>query len=90
MPAVIAVSKLGDAQQESAGHVGHLFGAMHDLASLFPMTAERVEHLSMAGTRTLDQFVFRFSKLQDAVGNRLFPAILEVLAEPYADWSWTV
>jgi len=33
----------------------------------------------------LDQFIFRFSKLQDIMGSRLFPSILEALAEPVAD-----
>ena len=32
--------------------------------------------------RLLDQILFRFLKLQDAVGERLIPATLEVLAEP--------
>ncbi|MCF6332950.1 MAG: hypothetical protein L3J11_06665 [Draconibacterium sp.] len=33
----------------------------------------------------LDQFIFRFSKLQDIMGSRLFPAILEALAEPVTE-----
>ena len=33
----------------------------------------------------LDQFIFRFSKLQDLMGIRLFPFILEALAEPVSD-----
>jgi hypothetical protein len=31
----------------------------------------------------LDQFVLRFSKLQDAIGARLLPALLTDLLEPY-------
>ena len=33
----------------------------------------------------LDQFIFRFSKLQDIMGARLFPATLELLAEPVSN-----
>lgn len=33
----------------------------------------------------LDQYIFRFSKLQDTIGTRLFPLTLEALAEPVAD-----
>ncbi|HKK80987.1 MAG TPA: hypothetical protein VJ909_01990, partial [Prolixibacteraceae bacterium] len=33
----------------------------------------------------IDQFIFRFSKLQDLMGARLFPSILELLAEPVYD-----
>ncbi|MDQ2779763.1 MAG: hypothetical protein M3Y32_09425 [Pseudomonadota bacterium] len=34
-----------------------------------------------------DQILFRFMKLQDALGERLVPAILEDLAEPFDAWS---
>lgn len=37
--------------------------------------------------RVLDQLLFRFTKLQDAMGLRLIPATLATLAEPYDDWS---
>ena len=33
----------------------------------------------------LDQYIFRFSKLQDTIGARLFPQTLEALAEPVTD-----
>lgn len=36
--------------------------------------------------RLVDQILFRFTKLQDAVGNRLIPATLSALHEPFEDW----
>jgi len=36
--------------------------------------------------RILDQLLFRFSKLQDALGIRLVPATLAALAEPFEEW----
>ena len=33
-----------------------------------------------------DQILFRFMKLQDALGERLIPATLGMLAEPFEDW----
>lgn len=36
--------------------------------------------------RLVDQILFRFSKLQDAVGNRLVPATLVALSEPVEEW----
>jgi hypothetical protein len=38
------------------------------------------------GRVRLDQVLFRFIKLQDAVGERLVPATLAALNEPYQDW----
>jgi hypothetical protein len=37
--------------------------------------------------RILDQLIFRFTKLQDAMGQRLVPATLAAMSEPYEDWS---
>jgi hypothetical protein len=36
--------------------------------------------------RVLDQLLFRFTKLQDAMGTRLVPATLTALSEPVEDW----
>jgi len=37
--------------------------------------------------RLADQILFRFTKLQDALGERLVPATLQQLAESFEDWS---
>ena len=36
--------------------------------------------------RILDQLLFRFTKLQDALGTRLIPATLDRLSEPFEQW----
>ena len=41
--------------------------------------------LSDEQVRDIDQFILRFSKLQDTMGNRLFPATLYYLAEQIED-----
>jgi hypothetical protein len=40
-----------------------------------------------AKLRILDQLLFRFTKLQDAMGLRLVAATLAALSEPYEDWA---
>ena len=37
--------------------------------------------------RLTDQILFRFMKLQDALGERLLPATLSLLREPFEQWS---
>lgn len=37
--------------------------------------------------RLVDQLLFRFTRLQDAAGQRLVPATLAALIEPYDTWS---
>ena len=39
-----------------------------------------------ASCSLLDQIIYRFSKLQDAVGERLAPATLETQGESIDDW----
>jgi len=36
--------------------------------------------------KLVDQILFRFTKLQDAIGGRLIPATLAALNEPYEQW----
>ncbi len=39
-----------------------------------------------AQVRVIDQLLFRFTKLQDAVGERLVPSTRAILHEPYEEW----
>jgi len=49
------------------------------------MTGDRFEHLTDTQVQALDQFILRFTKLQDAMGTRLFPATLQYLQEQYEE-----
>jgi hypothetical protein len=81
----ISSLRLQDAWRECEHNVYHLCRALDSLRPILPMTAEGFEHLSDAQVQTLDQFVLRFTKLQDAMGARVFPAVLEYLQEPYEE-----
>ena len=81
----VPILRLRDAWRECERNVYHLCRALESLAPILPMTAHRFEQLTDAQVQSLDQFVLRFSKLQDAMGNRLFPSILRYLQEPYEE-----
>jgi hypothetical protein len=81
----IALLRLQEAWRECERHVYHLCLALSSLDPLFPMTGNRFENLSDAQIQSMDQFILRFTKLQDAMGNHLFPSILRYLQEPYED-----
>lgn len=51
------------------------------IESLFPLTTETYEALEPEILSFFDQLIFRFSKLQDSMGGKLFPALLENLGE---------
>jgi len=47
----------------------------------FPLKYKTYDSLGLEDFSYLDQFVFRFSKLQDTIGTKIFPLILEILGE---------
>jgi len=49
------------------------------------MTAAALRLLNDEAVQDWDQFILRFTKLQDTMGARLFPALLDYLQEPYED-----
>lgn len=81
----VSIFRLQDAWRECERNIYHLCGALTSLDSILPMTGERFEHLTDAQVQSVDQFILRFTKLQDAMGGRLFPAILQYLQEQYEE-----
>jgi hypothetical protein len=68
--------KLSPAIRECERHLKRLHYAATRGKALFPMDADAYRQLSNSDIATLDQMLFRFGKLQDAIGQRLLPAIL--------------
>jgi len=62
-------------------HAGVLREAIDELGDAH-FDAETVVHISTEQRRLLDQLAYRFSKLQDNMGMRLFPALLDWTEEP--------
>lgn len=54
---------------------------MAELQPKFPLSAEKLSALNGTELAVLDQFSLRFAKLQDAMGAKLFPAVLELTKE---------
>lgn len=77
--------RLQDAWRECERNIYHLCRALSSLDFILPMTGEMFEHLTDAQVQSVDQFILRFTKLQDAMGNHLFPSILQYLQEQYEE-----
>lgn len=63
-------------------HVEILAEALAEARPWLPCTAESVQQISKAQLRVLDQVAYRFTKLQDTMGQKVLPAILELAQEP--------
>ncbi|MDP2829654.1 MAG: hypothetical protein Q8O37_13740 [Sulfuricellaceae bacterium] len=81
----VSTLRLQDAWRECERNIYHLCRALTSLDPILPMTGEAFEHLTDAQVQSVDQFILRFTKLQDAMGSRLLPAILQYLQEPYEE-----
>ena len=63
-------------------HQKRIAYAVEQLQKFMPLTPERYQILTDHEVEALDQFLFRFAKMQDAIGQRFFPGILELQEEP--------
>jgi len=66
-------------------HRARLTVAMSHVAGLLPLDGDDLETLSDEDAAWLDQLLFRFAKLQDTMGDRIFPDGLALLGEEFAD-----
>jgi len=76
---------LATALWEADRHLATLESALQDWHAAPAANLAQLEADSER-LRILDQLLFRFSKLQDALGLRLIPATLAVLSEPFEEW----
>lgn len=75
MTAQIAQYKAEAAIAEGDKHLYRLDAAHDRLEYLFPLTVDSLKNLPDDVVETLDQFIYRFTKLQDCMGNRLLSAL---------------
>ena len=66
-------------------HIVRINEALDSLGLDGPMSVEQYVDLSAEQIRCIDQFIFRFAKLQDAMGGKLFRYILEYLDEDVSE-----
>jgi len=65
-------------------HAEVLAEAWTEAQAWTPFQADTVQQFSKAQLRVLDQMAYRFTKLQDSMGQKVLPAILELAQEPIA------
>lgn len=83
----ISLLKLQDAWRQCERHVYHLIHALSSIKSFIPLTGESIDLLTNEQVQDIDQFILRYTKLQDTMGSRLFTSILNYLNEPVDNLS---
>lgn len=62
-------------------HILRINEALEELSDALPLSTDSYASLNSEQIRCLDQFIFRFSKLQDSMGAKIFRYLLEYLDE---------
>lgn len=68
--------KLEKILKECDKHLQRINEAYSDMSAFMPLTAAKYENLSKDDVQAIDQYLFRFSKLQDSIGEKLFRVLL--------------
>lgn len=68
-------------------HLERMEFAFRKISPLFPINKERISKLNEDDISYIDQSIYRFSKLQDAIGQKLFQAVLIFLDEDVSNKS---
>ena len=62
-------------------HITRIEEALCGLKPYFPLDEEKYLNLNSEAVMRLDQFIFRFSRLQDVIGAKIFRYVLAWLYE---------
>jgi len=74
--------------EEADIHVGRLRSAIEVIVTLYPIDAEKIEAMTMQEKDKLDVLAFRFSKLQDLLGTKIFREYLTILQYPVEEKNY--
>ena len=69
--------------EECDRHIMKIKHAISKMKNFMPLTLADYRSLSEDDKEHIDQLIFRYSKLQDAMGEKLFPLILKNLKENF-------
>lgn len=81
----ISQLKLQKIINECDKHILRINSAYKKTSAILPLDASKYVALSEDEIEHIDQYLFRFAKLQDTIGKRLFQAIFLSLEEDVAD-----
>ena len=80
--------KLQKIINECDKHILRMNSAYRKALAIMPLNVDKYTALSEDEIEHIDQYLFRFSKLQDTIGKRLFKAIFSLLEEEIEDLSF--
>ena len=80
--------KLDKIIYECNKHIERLNKSHQKLSVFFPLTEDQYVKFDDEASSYLDQYLYRFSKLQDSIGQKLFKAVLDYKKEEISNKSF--
>ncbi|MBU2507387.1 MAG: hypothetical protein KJ799_11790 [Bacteroidetes bacterium] len=71
--------KIEYVQEEIEQHIKRIEAILPEIEEWLPLKSSSFESTEVE--KTIDSFIFKFIKLQDKIGEKLFPAALQILQE---------
>jgi hypothetical protein len=65
-----------------------LNSAYSKIKPIIPLNAKSIKNLSEDQIVFIDQYLYRFAKLQDVIGEKLFPSVLTFIGEDVSKLSF--
>ena len=69
-------------------HLKRLNSGYNNIREIFPISIERYNALTDVQIAYVDQYIFRFAKLQDTIGEKLFKQIFIVFNEQIENFTF--
>jgi len=77
----IAGIKLQKYFHECDKHLQRIESAYDSIKDILPLSVEKYESLSELEVQAIDQYLFRFAKLQDSIGDKIFRQLISTYIE---------
>jgi len=75
--------KLQKYLNECEKHMQRIEEAYTDIQDSIPLTVEKYKNLSKDEVQDIDQYLYRFSKLQDTLGQKIFKLLVDIYEPSY-------
>lgn len=74
-----------DIQEEIDVHIRRIEAILPEIQTWLPLNSNSFENTNVV--KTIDSFIYRFTKIQDKMGEKLFPVVLQSLQEYKSNMS---
>lgn len=80
--------KIDSSIKECNSHIEKLIRSKRLLSEFFPLEPDKFKNLDEEQIEHLDQFIYRFTRLQDSMGKRFLPSLISYIDNDFSPKSF--